>query len=139
MTIQRALSIAAALAIAASLIPLASADERAELKERFAERYPTLVKLKEGGLVGETYDGLAEVVKPAYASRKTGDKDSPTIATFLEAENDDRNRLYELLAAETRTTPELVARRNAKRNFEKAGPEEYLKPQPGTWVKKKDL
>lgn len=143
MTIKHALRFAAILALAVAAIGVApaSADERDDLKKRFAERYPTLVELKNKGLVGETFEGLAEVVKPEYGARRIepNGKDRRTVAAFLADENRDRRRLYELLAAETNTKPDVVARRNARRNFDKAGPNEFLKPKPNVWVRKKDL
>lgn len=131
--------------IAAALVPAVRADdkddERAALQDRFKQRYPTLVKLIRSGKVGETYEALADTVKTEYASDKVDpdDQNSQTIGQFLGAENKDRRRLYEMLAEELNTTAEKVASREAKRRFDKAKPDDYLKLKSGRWVQKKDL
>lgn len=115
----------------------ATADERSELKERFKERYATLTALKRDGKIGETYRGLADLVRERYADDPA--REGQTIAQFLREENRDRERLYELIAKETGTTPEQVAKRDALRRFESARPNDYLMPEEGKWVRKKDL
>lgn len=116
-------------------------EQKAELRDSFKQRYPALARLQDQGLVGETDRGLAEVVKPEYASRKVdaSDKDSPTIAAFVAAENRDRNALYALLAKELKTTADKVARRDAMRRFEKAESNHWLHTQKNGWVQKQDL
>lgn len=119
---------------------LARADERDELKARFKERFATLVALKRDGKVGETFKGLGEVVKKSYAEdRVEGPDGATTVGDFLNEENRDRKRLYQLLAEETGATPEAVARRDAERRFKAAKPDEFLQPRPNEWVKKRDL
>ena len=54
----------------------------------------------------------------------------------MDAENRDRKELYAVLAKqEEGATPELVAERNAIRNFKKAKPGEFLK-KDGKWIQK---
>lgn len=115
----------------------ASADRMQELKDRFQARYPTLVQLKNAGKVGETTKGLVDVVNAAYGSEKVNEK--YTIGSFVAEENTDRQALYGIIAQQQKTTPDLVAGRAAKRNFERAEPNEYLKLDNGTWVQKKNL
>jgi uncharacterized protein YdbL (DUF1318 family) len=115
---------------------MADNDELDKLKERFKARYPTLVKLKDAGKIGETWQASVLAVKAEYLEEVAeGEK---TVKVFLEEENKDRARLYVLLAKQAETTPEKVAERAVKRNFEKAEAEHYLLPKAGTWVKKKD-
>lgn len=127
------------------LLAFAAADADAatknELKQRFKDRYPTLVALKNAGKVGEVHDGYVAAVNSDYLNDPAdpGAEDSPTVAEFLGAENADRRALYEILAEETDSTPQKVARRNAQRNFENAAPEHYLKPADRDWVRKKNL
>lgn len=113
-------------------------DERDELKQRFASRYPALLRLKDQGKVGETPEGKLDVVEEAFAKEKVDPKDekSPTIGQFLELENKDRDRLYELVAEDQKLTVKEVAAQNALRNYKKAGPEHYLrvKTEEGEWV-----
>ena len=122
-----------------------AADERAELKKRFEKRYPTLVKLKDAGRIGETPDGKVQVVKPEDAKRPVDPKDpkSPTVAAFLKLENDDRKALYALLAKDQKETAANVAKQNALRNYKKAAAEHFLlvKGKDGKlrWRRKKEL
>jgi uncharacterized protein len=100
--------------------------ELGALRKRFEERYAQIHALKTKDVIGETYQGYVEFVK---------DKDE-SAASLVNDENADRKKLYELIAKRDNTTPEKVAERNAKRNFEKAKPGEFLKNPDGTWQKK---
>ena len=100
--------------------------ELAALRKRFEERYVQIHALKSKGVIGETYQGYLEFVKAKDES----------VASMVNDENADRKKLYELIAKKENTTAEKVAERNAKRNFEKAKPGEYLKNSDGTWQKK---
>jgi len=140
------LSLATLVAAFVILAPLSSAqDEREELKQRFEERYPVLLKLRDAGKIGEDPEGLTQVVKPEFAKEKLDPKDpeSLTVAQFLEQENKDRKALYELLAKDRKETAAAVAKQNALRNYKKAAPEHLLlvKTKEGklVWKKKKDL
>jgi len=125
----------------AGLIALPAAaqndDELAELKERFKQRYPTLVKLKEAQKVGEVHDGYAAAVKSQYLDDTAGGE--TTVREFLAAENGDRRRLYEIMAERNDTTPEDVAKTNAARLFEQGKPDWYFKPEGNGWKLKKDI
>jgi uncharacterized protein YdbL (DUF1318 family) len=97
-----------------------------ELRDRFKQRYAQIAALKKQGVIGETYEGYVDFVK-----------DKPSDAKELvDQENADRKELYKLLAEKEGTTPEKVAERNAKRNFEKASAGEFLKDADGKWTKK---
>ncbi len=103
-----------------------------EIKERMKKRSPELHKLKEESKVGENYLGLVEAVSP----KDTSDKN---IMNLVTEENADRTLLYERIATENKTTPELVARTNALRIFEKAEPNDFFMTKNEKWVRKKDL
>jgi uncharacterized protein YdbL (DUF1318 family) len=137
---NRALLVLIAVACAFAAAPTAGAQSREELQKRFKERFPTLVKLKNAEKVGENWEGYAEVVKASYADEKLNPKDdkSETIREFLALENKDRTLLYEALAKDKPVKPAEVGQTNAKRNFEKAAPDDYLKTKDGKWVKRKD-
>lgn len=98
----------------------------AELQKRFEQRYPAILKLKATGVVGETHVGYLEIVKDGTAEAQA----------LVTAENADRKQLYERIARDEATTPELVAARNAARNFRKARPGEFLKGPDGQWKQK---
>ncbi len=96
------------------------------LRERFKERYPKIHALKTDGVIGETSRGYIAFVE----------KEKAGAAELIKAENADRETLYKTLAEKEGSTPENVAERNAKRNFEKAKSGEYLQGTDGKWQKK---
>jgi uncharacterized protein YdbL (DUF1318 family) len=135
MTTRRSFPLSAflaALALLAVGAAAASAADLGALKKSFQERYPKLKKAKEEGKIGETYLGHVEAVKEEYL------KDA-AIKKLIDDENADRKTLYQAIAEKEGITPEKVAARNAVRNFERAKPDEWLKPSDGKWVQKKNL
>lgn len=105
-----------------------SEKEKAQLRERFKERYPALRQLKADGFVGETSEGyIAGVNNQALDQRASG---------LVEAENADRRRLYQILAQELGADVQTVALQNAQRNFQKAAQGEYLRDPQQQWYKK---
>jgi len=96
------------------------------LRENFKQRLPELKRLKSQGAIGETVKGYVAIV----------DKETAEAANVVKEENADRQTLYKALADKEGTSPEKVAERNAKRNFEKASAGEYLQGADGKWQKK---
>src|SRR5437879_1760449 len=80
------------------------ADAKGDLKARFAARLPQLRQYKDTGKVGETAAGMVDAVKSAYLN-------DPQVKKLIAEENADRNQLYQILAAETSTSPQVVAER----------------------------
>jgi uncharacterized protein YdbL (DUF1318 family) len=117
--------------LCATLVALAcapatrAADTKEELQKRFEARLPQIEELKKAGTVGETDEGYLDFV----AAR--GDK----AGALVDEENGDRRKLYDLIAAKTGTTADVVAKRAAGRNFERAKSGEFLK-EKGKWRKK---
>lgn len=107
----------------------AFAASKAELQARFKARYPQIRQYKNEGKIGETATGILEVVEAKYL-------DDATLRTLIGAENADRGELYRLIAEETNTTPETVARNNATRNFKRAHAGDWLKYPDGQWRQK---
>jgi len=117
-------------------------DDMRELKQRFEERYRRVLRAKTDGKVGETFEGFLAPLAEKFLD------DDADLAALVEEENDDREKLYELLAkdvkdevdepAREKVTPEIVAERNAKRNFRNARDGEFLRMEDGVWVQKKD-
>jgi uncharacterized protein len=103
----------------------AEAKEEAALQKRFKARHAQLQQLKGDGAIGETSEGFIDFVE----------KKESKAAALVREENDDRKALYAIIAEKEGTTPEKVAVINAKRNFDRARPGEYLK-QGGKWTKK---
>ena len=118
-----------------------ASDDEASLKKRFEGRYLVLKALKDDGRVGETASGWAEAVEPKSLTQKIDENkpESPTIRAFLDEENSDCQKLYILIAQRTSVAVEEVAKRNARRLFQKASPEHYLKLPDERWVQKKNL
>lgn len=110
----------------------AAEDDMAALQERFRKRYPALLREIRAGRIGETHEGYVEAVKPDDVRGE----ENEARRTLIAQENADRQTLYRLLAEQQKTTPELVARRNAQRNFKEAAAGDYLKPEGSGWVTK---
>jgi uncharacterized protein YdbL (DUF1318 family) len=112
-----------------------------ELQKRFEQRYARLVQLKQAGEIGETWRGYVAAVDRASEGRES-------VRTMLEEENRDRKLLYAILAEELKAhleepsrammTPQVVAERNAVRNFEKAKESEPVCVAEGAWTTRKD-
>ncbi len=115
-------------------------QELAELRKRFKQRYPDLLRLKNQQKVGETWKGMVDPLKADYRDDPVdpkADKDERvTIGELLAVENRDRVRLYKLLAEEMEIDAAVVARRNALRNFQQAQPRHYLKDTDDEWLTK---
>jgi uncharacterized protein YdbL (DUF1318 family) len=111
------------------------------LKAQFKAREAELRDLKRRGQVGETIDGYVETVE----TKTDGDEKT---AQLLNDENKDRRALYQLLADEinkenprtpVKATLETIAVRNAHRNIERAGPDEFLRVGKDHWIRVKDF
>ena len=119
----------------------AQSVERSQLKKQFKERYPILSKLKEEAKIGETWQGFIAAVDPSL-------KKDQKAWSAIEDENRDRKVLYKLLAEEiaadldepkrSEMSLNVIAERNAKRNFKRASSTALLRVAKGIWVTKKD-
>lgn len=117
------LSLAMMLMLAGSAL----ADKKADLQEQFKKRFPEMEKLRESGKIGETFDGWAEAVQG---------KLDDTSAKLVSDENVDRKELYQIIADEEKTTPELVAKHAAQRRYKLAKAGYWFKHPNGEWKKK---
>lgn len=120
---MKMLLVAAALAFAGAA---QAADRMAELQDRFKQRFADVRRLKDAGKIGETSTGLLAEVKGADA----------TAAKVVADENADRQELYGLIAKKEGTSPDVVARTNATRNFQRAQKGDWLKADDGKWRQK---
>src|SRR4051812_49309820 len=102
-----------------------AAPTKKELQSRFEQRYPQIKQAKADGKIGETSTGFLEAVKSADG----------TLSKLIDDENADRKALYELIAKDEKVDADIVARRAAQRNFQKAKSGEYLK-EDGKWRQK---
>jgi uncharacterized protein YdbL (DUF1318 family) len=94
------------------------------IKDRFKERLPVIVELKTAGIVGENNLGYLEF---RGAVKKNED--------VVNAENEDRKKIYEAIAKKENTTAELVGKLRAKKIAEKAEPGDWLQDEKGKWYK----
>lgn len=96
-----------------------------DIKERMKSRLPAVNELKAKGVVGENNKGFLEFRGPQEK------------ADVISAENADRAKVYEAIAAQQNTTPDLVGKRRAMQiRNEVAGPGEWLQDDSGNWYKK---
>ena len=115
--------------------------DMSELKARFRQRQEALERLQDQQRIGETAEGLVEVVRKKYADESVhlagGRK--MLVGRFVDAENADRRQLYERIAERTGESGQTVAEQAAIRHFNRAEARHYLKLRDGRWVLKKNL
>ena len=104
-------------------------------------RYTALETLRDAGKVGESFAGLAEVVKASDAQDKVAPKDpkSLSLGDLVSAENKDRQRLYDLLAKDLKLTAEEVGKQNGIRILQQADDDHWFKAADGRWVQCKNV
>lgn len=98
----------------------------ADAKERMAERLPTINKLKEALIIGEDNKGYLAV------KGKITPEDQKTV----DAENADRQNIYEMLASKTGASVEKVQSRRAEQIADKSKKGIWLQKSDGSWYKK---
>lgn len=113
----------------------------AALKRRMKARYATLARLREQGLVGETWNGFVDVVKKSAASRLVDPKDKSkgTVAQLLAKEVADRRLLYAHLARQLKTRPETIGVQSGVRHLARAKPEHWFRLKDGRWAQRKRI
>jgi len=125
--------VAAVLAVMTVAVVADDAEAtRNKIIDRMAKRLPQLRASKDQGKIGETYNGLVEIVKETYQKDKA-------LGKLVADENADRKAFYVLTAKKYETTPEIVARSAGIRNFKAARPEHWLKLKSGKWVQRKNV
>ncbi len=92
-------------------------------------RREAITQLRDKGVVGENNQGMLELRVPAK------DTDAETVL-LMTAENTDRTKLYELIAAEQKTTVDFVIARREARIAERAKSGWWLQNQAGKWYQK---
>lgn len=96
-----------------------------DIKTRMHDRLPTILSLKNAGVIGENNQGYLSILKPPI------DQES-----VVAEENNDRRIIYEAIARKQGTTSELVGRRRALQIAEKADPGIWLQDDNGNWQQK---
>lgn len=102
-----------------------SAD--ANLTKRMKARLPHVMEAKLNGFIGESVDGLLLV-----RDKKVNSK----VVKLVQAENEDRNSLFKLLAKDTGGDTKLVANKFAKGIASRAKKGHWFKNSSGNWITK---
>mgnify|MGYP003784754401 CR=1 FL=1 len=111
-----------------ALAPVAlRAEDLAAVQARMAQRLPAINKLKLDRAVGESQAGLLHVLKADLAA---ADK------AVVQAENDDRGKVYAAIAEKTGTGVAVVARQRAEQIAAASKPGIMLQKPDGTWYEK---
>lgn len=95
------------------------------IKSRMKARKPVIEALKAQGIVGENNRGYLEFVG---ANREKAD--------IINAENNDREKVYTAIAGQQGTAAELVGKRRAVQIKKKAKTGQWFQDQNGKWYKK---
>lgn len=95
------------------------------IKDRMRSRLPELTALKAQGVIGENNKGYLEFVGKKIVKRE-----------IVEAENNDREKVYENIAKQQGTTVEVVGSLRARQIAENAKAGEWLQDDKGNWFRK---
>jgi len=96
-----------------------------DIKSRMRKRLPQIVKLKNQGIIGENNQGLLEL----RSANKSG-------AGIVNAENSDRQKVYNAIAKQQGVNAALVGQKRAQQIRGKAAKGEWLQKPDGQWYKK---
>ena len=126
------------LVVVAAWPSVAAARSKDEIIQSRKARYPAVVKLRTAGKIGETFLGLPDAVKSDYLGEKVESKGKTiTIAQLIKNENTDRTEYFQIVANDTGSTPEAVAKTFSQRRKARLKSGEYWKREDGSWVRKK--
>lgn len=113
------------LVVIFSLLFTGSTIYAASLKDRMADRIPSINALKDNGLIGENNTGLLEY--------RSGQK--PDQAT-IQDENTDRQTVYAAIAKKEGVSPTLVGQRRAKMIADNGKSGHWYQAANGQWYQK---
>lgn len=111
--------------MAVIFLSIPAAVQAASVKERMAARAPEILKLKSQGIVGENNQGYLEIRGQGGGA-----------AGLVEAENKDRQKVYQAIAAKTGGSVAQVGQRAAAKRAQVAGSGEWLQKPSGEWYRK---
>jgi len=115
-----------AMALFLSGIFFTGSMSRAEdIKSRMLNRKPVIDALKDQGIIGENNKGFLEFI----GNRKEKEQ-------VVHAENMDRQTVYNEIAGQQNTSPELVGKRRAIQLEEKSETGHWVQSQEGKWYQK---
>lgn len=122
----RLLLATAAMVFAVVVSPL-FAEDLGSVKQRMAQRLPTVDSLKDSGLVGENNRGYLEA-----RSSLSGDG-----VRTVSAENADRAKVYAAVAQQTGSSSDQVGRARARQIGQNSKPGVWLQDDGGHWYQKR--
>jgi len=102
-----------------------SAESSKDIKGRMKARLPEINQLKTSGVIGEKNDGLL-----GFVGGSSGN------AAIVNAENNDRKKIYDAIAKQQGATSEVVGSRRALQISQKARAGTWLQDSKGAWNKK---
>ena len=118
-------SISCGLMLLGVLFVISAMAHAQGIKERMLARLPQIEKMKSSGILGEDKNGYLDFVGKVRKNEEV-----------VAAENADRRKVYQAIAAKEGTTPELVGRRRALQIAENAAPGTWLQAADGKWYRK---
>lgn len=101
------------------------ADDIKAIKAEMEKRLPAIVELKSKGIVGEDNSGYLQFVG--------GKREKEAV---VQAENQDRKKVYSAIAEKEGVSINQVGQRRAKHIAEKSKKGEWLQDQDGKWHQK---
>ncbi len=104
---------------------MATFVQSGDIKSRMQARLPQIIKLKTQGIIGENNQGLLEF----RSANKSG-------ANVVNAENSDRQKVYNAIAKQQGVSAKLVSQKRAQQIRGKAAAGEWMQKPNGQWYKK---
>lgn len=101
------------------------AEDMSAVKSQMGKRLPIIIELKSKGIIGENNMGYLQFIG--------GRREKENI---VQAENQDRKKVYESIAQKEGVSMEQVGRRRAQKIAGKARKGEWLQDQNGKWYQK---
>lgn len=122
----------AAVAVLFFQSPSMAQETRKEVQARIESRFAKLEAYRDEGKIGEVVDGSLQPVEDKYMS-------DATLKGLVDAENADRKTLFAIIAKEEGAPVEEVAKTYARKLFDLAKPQHFLKGKNGKWIRKSDV
>ena len=123
--LKKPIAIPFALFLLITFFLSASVVQSASLKEKMAARIPAISTLKDQEIVGENNKGFLE-----FRGNKRPQKD------MINAENRDRQKVYEVIGKQQNASSTLVGQRRAKTIAQKSRPGHWFQNSDGSWHKR---
>ena len=114
------------LSLVVAMVFFSTLTQAKDIKSRMKERIPTIKALKAKGIIGENNKGYLE-----FLGNKISNKD------VVDAQNQDRKKVYSGIAKQQGTTAAVVGKRRAKQKRNKAKSGAWIQKEKGEWHQKK--